>query len=306
MTRISTLNQHNLILSRIFDTQERIQTAQFQISTGKKSNRYSGIALDAQRLVNLESTRARAEQYLSNNRIVTLRLEAMELSTAKVFDAASKLKTLLVNAINSSNAAEFSINLEAQNLLDEISKQLNIKIGDRYLFAGAVTNIAPVDLKATGFNAVPSVYPSSKDTGYYQGDATTQVVRAADEFDVSYGITADEVGFEQVIRALRMAADASTSPIIDTLRFQEALKVVNQAIDNIPTTRSRIGASLNAIDAADVGHNDMELFMERTISDIENVDIPATVARITNDQVLLEASFITIVRLAQLNLANFL
>ncbi len=306
MTRISTLNQHNLILNRIFDTQRRIQTAQFQISTGKRSNRYSGIAVDAQRLVNLENTRLRTEQYLSNNRIINLRLEAMELSTAKVFDSASKLKTLLVNAINSSNAAEFAINLEAQNLLDEVAKQLNIKIGDRYLFAGNVTNIAPVDFNAAGFNTPPSVYPSSKDTGYYQGDATKQVVRAADDFDISYGITADEGGFEQVIRALRMTADASTSPIIDTLRFQEALKVVSTAIDNIPTIRSRIGASLKAVDAANLGHNDMELFMERTISDIENVDIPETVARISNDQVLLEASFMTIGRLSQLNLANFL
>lgn len=306
MTRISTLNQHNLILTRIFETQSRMQMAQFQISTGKKSNRYSGIAVDAQRLVNLESTRARAEQYISNNRIITLRLDAMELSTAKTFEAASKLKTLLVNALNSSNAADFSINLEAQNLLDEISKQLNIKIGDRYLFGGAVTNIAPVDLNASGFNAVPPVYPSWADSGYYQGDNTKHVARVADEFDVTYGITADEVGFEQVIRALRMTADASTNPTIDKIRFQEALKVVNTAIDNIPTIRSRIGAALKAVDAANLGHNDMELFMEKTISDIENVNIPETVAQLANNQILLEASFITIGRLAQLNLANFL
>lgn len=306
MTRISTLNQHNLILTRIFETQSRMQLAQFQISTGKKSNRYSGIAVDAQRLVNLESTRARAEQYISNNRIITLRLDAMELSTAKTFEAASKLKTLLVNALNSSNAADFSINLEAQNLLDEISKQLNIKIGDRYLFGGAVTNIPPVDLNASGFNAVPPVYPSWADSGYYQGDNTKHVARVADEFDVTYGITADEVGFEQVIRALRMTADASTNPTIDKIRFQEALKVVNTAIDNIPTIRSRIGAALKAVDAANLGHNDMELFMEKTISDIENVNIPETVAQLANNQILLEASFITIGRLAQLNLANFL
>lgn len=306
MTRISTLNQHNLILNRIIDTQRRMQIAQFQISTGKKSNRYSGIAVDAQRLVNLENTRARTEQYLRNNRLINLRLEAMELSTAKAFEAASKLKTLLVNALNSSNAAEFSINLEAQNLLEEVSKQLNIKIGDRYLFAGNVTDGPPVNLSAPGFNAVPSVYPSAKDTGYYQGDTTKHVVRAADDFDITYGITADEDGFEQLIRALRMTSDASTGPIIDKIRFQEALKVVSTAIDKIPTIRSKIGASLNAMDAANQGHNDMELFMERTINDIENVDIPETVARITNDQVLLEASFMTIVRLAQLSLANFL
>ncbi|MEE8515675.1 MAG: flagellin, partial [Alphaproteobacteria bacterium] len=247
-----------------------------------------------------------AEQYLSNNKIVSLRLEAMEISTAKVFEAASKLKTFLVNALSSSNAADFPINLEAQNLLDEVTKQLNFKIGDRYLFGGAVTDVAPVDLNDANFPAVPPVYPSAANTNYYQGDNNQHVARVADEFDVTYGVTADAEGFEQAIRALRMAADASTSPTIDRIRFQEALKVINTAIDNIPTTRSRIGASLKAIEGADLGHNDMELFMERTISDIENVDIPETVAQLANNQVLLEASFMTIGRLSQLNLANFL
>ena len=105
------------------------------MSTGKVADRYTDIGRDARRLVSLETTLARSNQYLSNNRIVALRLEAMELSTATTFEAASKLKTLLVNAINSSNAADFSINLEAPNLPDEVSKQLNIKIGDRYLSA---------------------------------------------------------------------------------------------------------------------------------------------------------------------------
>lgn len=305
MSRISTLFQQNTILRNIFRTQERLQTAQAQISTGKVADRYTDIARDARRLVSLETTLARSNQYLSNNRIVALRLEAMELSTATTFEAASKLKTLLVNAINSSNAADFSINLEAQNLLDEVSKQLNIKIGDRYLFAGGVTNVAPVDLDDSDFADVPSVYPTSADTAYYQGDNTDHVARAADNFDVTYGVTADETGFEQLIRALRMTADASTDPI-ETVRFQEALDVVNQAIDNIPTIRSRIGASLKAIETADMSHRDMELLMGRTISDIENVDIPKAVAQLSMDQVLLEASFITIGRLAQLNLANFL
>ncbi len=305
MSRISSLFQHNTVLRNIFSSQQRIQTAQFQISTGKVTARYTDIAQDSRRLISLETSLARSHQYLSNNRLVTLRLEAMELSTATTFEAASKLKTLLVNAINSSNASEFSINLEAQNLLDEVSKQLNIKIGDRYLFSGGVTNVAPVDLDDTDFADVPSFYPTSADTAYYQGDSTDHVARAADDFDITYGVTADETGFEQLIRALRMTADASTDPI-ETVRFQEALDVVSEAIDNIPTIRSRIGASLKAIETADNAHRDMDLLIERSISDIENVDIPETVAKLSMDQVLLEASFMTIGRLAQLNLANFL
>jgi flagellar hook-associated protein 3 FlgL len=306
MTRISNIAQHNLTISQIFETQSRLQRAQIQLSTGMKSQNYSGIANDSQRLVNLESSRALSDQFVTNNRIVTLRLQTMELSVSNIFEAASKLKTILVNGLNGSNASEFSLNLEADNLLQEVAKQLNVKIGDRFLFAGTITDTAPVDLTAAGYGAPPTSYPSNADTGYFQGDGTRIKVRAADDFDVTYGATADEAGFEKIIRALQLAKTATTSPTIDTLRLQEALTIVNQAINDIPNIRSRIGASLNALDKADVGHRDMLLFVEETISDIENVDIPATVARMTMDQVLLEASFLTISRLRDLSLTNFL
>ncbi len=306
MPRITNIAQHNLTISQIFETQSRLQRAQLQLSTGKKSPNYSGIADDSQRLVNLESSRARTDQFVTNNRIVTLRLQTMELSVANVFEAASKLKTMLVNGLNASNASEFSLNLEADNLLQEVSKQLNVRIGDRFLFSGNIIDTAPVDLNAPGYSAPPSVYPSNADTGYFQGDNTRAKVRAADDFDVTYGATADEAGFEKLIRALQMAKTASTSPTIDRLRLQEALAVVNEAIADIPNIRSRIGASLNALDKADVGHRDLLIFVEETISDIENVDIPATVARLANDQVLLQASFLTISQLRDLSLTNFL
>ncbi|MCH8098448.1 MAG: hypothetical protein IID53_15420 [Proteobacteria bacterium] len=306
MARISNIAQHNLTISQIFETQSRLQRAQLQLSTGKKSPNYSGIANDSQRLVNLESSRARTDQFVTNNRIVTLRLQTMELSVANVFEAASKLKTILVNGLNAFNASEFSLNLEADNLLQEVSKQLNVKIGDRFLFSGNIIDTPPVDLNASGYSAPNSSYPSNVDTGYFQGDSTRAKVRAADDFDVTYGVTADEAGFEELIRALQMARTASTSPTIDRLRLQEALAVVNKAIADIPNIRSRIGASLNALDKAEVGHRDMLIFVEGTISDIENVDIPATVARMTLDQVLLQASFLTIARLRDLSLTNYL
>ena len=306
MTRISNIAQHNLTISQIFETQSRLQRAQLQLSTGKKSPNYSGIAIDSQRLINLESSRSRTDQFVTNNRIVTLRLQTMELSVANIFEAASKLKTILVNGLNAFNASEFSLNLEADNLLQEVSKQLNVKIGDRFLFAGNIIDTAPVDLNAPGYSAPPTVYPSNADTGYFQGDGTRVKVRAADDFDVTYGVTADEAGFEKLIRALQLAKTASTSPTIDRLRLQEALAMVNEAIADIPNIRSRIGASLNALDKADVGHSDLLIFVEETISDIENVDITATVARLAADQVLLEASFLTIAWLRDLSLTNYL
>lgn len=305
MTRIASLAHHTLTQSQISSTQKRMQELQVQLSTGQKALRYSGIAKDTSQLVNLENTRMRTDQYLKANNTVSLRLQTMELSVAKTFDVASDLKTLLVNAINGSNASDLPLNLTATNMMEEVARVLNAKLGDRYLFSGTATSTAPVDLNAPAFLPPPGAYPTSADTSYFQGNSTQLSSRVADDFDVTWGATADEAGFEQLMRALHLTSSANTTPP-DTTRLQEALTLVNRAIDNIPVIRSRIAASQVSIDKANETHADLNLYVDETITDIKAVDIPMTVSKLTNDELVLEASFMTVSRLSQLTLTNFM
>lgn len=306
MTRIATLSHHNLIQSQILLAQQRVQNLQIQLSSGYKARRYSSIASDSAKLVNLESSRARTDQYVKGNNTTTLRLQTMEQSVAQAFDIASALKTLLVNAINAENAAELPLNLSAQDMMNELSRALNAKLGDRYLFSGTATATAPVDFTDPTFNSPPTVYPSNADTSYFQGNNTKLTAQAADDYDITWGVTADEAGFEQLIRALHLTATASTSPTIEKLRLQEALVVVNQAIDNIPVIRSRIGSAQLSIELANESHLDISLYIDESITSLKAVDIPLTVTKLANDQVILEASYMTVVRLASMNLVNFM
>ena len=230
----------------------------------------------------------------------------MEQSVADSFDIASSLKTLLVNAINAENATELPLKLSAQDMMNELSRILNAKLGDRYLFSGTATGTAPVDFTDSSFLAPPSVYPSNADTAYFQGNSTKLTSQVADNYDVAWGVTADEAGFEQLIRALNLTATASTSPTIEKLRLQEALVVVNQAIDNLPVIRSRIGSAQFSIEQANESHLDISLYIDESITNFKSVDIPLTVTKLANDQVILEASYMMIARLASLSLVNFL
>lgn len=306
MTRIANLAQQNQIIGNIRETQTRMQDLQIQMATGFKSQRYSGIAPDSRQLVNLESSKARMEQYQANNKTVNLRLQTMEISVSSVFDTASKLKTLLTNALNANNAPDLALPQEAQNMLAEVAKQLNVKMGDRYLFAGSKTDTTPVDLSAAGFAPPANVYPSTADTGYYQGDSTQLTTRAADDFDLTYGVTADEGGFEQIIRALNLTASVTLTPTVDRNRLQDALNVVNQAISNLPTIRSRIGTAQNALDSANEVHADMATYLDQSITNLTSVDITEAATKMSSEQVLLQASYMTISQLGQLSLANFM
>ena len=306
MTRVVNLAQHNLIMSYIRDVQTRVQDTQIQMTSGYKSQRYSGIAADARPLVNLESSRARMDQYQANNKTVDLRLQTMETSTAQVLDAATKLKTLLTNAMNGSNANDMAVGMQAQNLLNEVAKQLNVKIGDRYLFAGSKTDTPPVDLSAPGYSAPPTIYPSVADTGYYQGDDAVMTTRAADDYDISYGVTANDPAFEKIIRALQLTATVTTTPTLDRNRLQDALSLADAAISGLPTIRSGIGAAQNALETANDDHADMSTYLDQSILNITSVDVPEAASRMASDQLMLQASYMTISQLGQLSLANYM
>jgi flagellar hook-associated protein 3 FlgL len=306
MTRVTDLSQNQLIQSYIADTQARIQSTQIQVSTGQAAQRYAGIASQSNTLVNLESTDSRAKQYVSNNTQISARLNTMDTAVSQLSDIASQLSTLLVNATNGNNASQLALSQQANGLLNQAAGLLNTKFGDSYLFSGTATDTAPVDLNAPGYGAPGSSYPSSADTSYYQGNSTKLVARAADNFDVTYGVTADQPGFEELFRSLQLAATATTSPTVDTTRLNEALSVVKQAIADIPTIRSTIGASGNAISAASDEHTTMTTYLEQNITDIKSVDVPSALTQLSSDQTVLEAAYMTTVRLSGLSLVSYM
>jgi flagellar hook-associated protein 3 FlgL len=306
MTRVANLAQNQLIQSYIADTQARLQSTQIQVSTGQKAQRYAGIADQSNALINLEATNARTQQYVANNKIVASRLNAMDTSLSQLSDIATKLKTLLVNANNGSDASQMGLNQQAANLLNQAAGLLNAKFGDAYLFGGTRTDTPPVDLNAAGYSAPVSSYPSNIDTGYYQGDTTKLVARAGDNFDVTYGVTANQNGFEELIRSLQLTATATTNPTIDHTRLTEALSVVNSAVQDLPTIRAGIGAAGNAVDQANNEHTTLSLYLEQNITDIKAVDVPSALTRMSADQTLLQAAYTTIVKLSGLSLASFM
>ena len=82
--------------------------------------------------------------------------------------------------------------------------------------------------------------------------------------------------------------------------------VVSGAIEDVSDIRTRIGASRAALEHVNRRLDEFTLYSEKTISDLENVDITKIITQMNSDQVALEASFTTLSRLSRLSLTNFL
>lgn len=306
MTRVTDFSQNQLQLFYLSNTQARLFDTQNQISTGLVAKNFAGIGADSSRLVSLQSAETRVNQYLSNAQIANQRLTSMETTTGQLFEIASKFQTLLINGLNAESSSDLNINQQAQDMLNQVAGLLNSQLDGRYLFAGTSTNVAPVDHNAAGFVTPPGVYPGTADTGYYTGNGTELSVRIDDNYDLSYGVTADAPGFEELIRSLRLAADANVGPPQDRNRLEESLRLAKGAIQDIPTITSQIGSAQAAIENIQSKHTDFKQFADKAIGDISNVDVTEAVTRLSEDQVTLEASYQVIARLSQLSLSRFL
>ena len=142
--------------------------------------------------------------------------------------------------------------------------------------------------------------------GFYEGDSTELSVRSDSNATVDYGVTADEPGVEKLFRAIYMVRNATVTPgNIDRATLESALGLAIEAIRDIPDIRSKIGSDRLALEQMKNRHLDFVVYTGEAINKIETIDVAAAVARISIDQVQLEASYMLTARLSQLTLTNF-
>lgn len=316
VSRIGSFANQQLILDATLRTQSQLAETRLQAATGKKSQIFSGIAQDSSRLVNLKNEVAKADQYIENIATTEKRLTLMNLSLETIDEIAREMRSITVNSLNGEAADTNNLTEVATQFLEQTVELLNQRDDSRYLFAGGKTDTKPVDLANGVYTApAPPPFDAVVDTGYYEGDSTTQQVRIDDGVTIQYGITADQSAFEKVIRALDNIAQTTFSVPITPAEKQvlnDAITLLTEATENngaqktIGGFAADVALDLRTIDIQKDRHTEFINFATDSIADIENVDTAETLSLLNFQQVQLEASFQIVARLGQLSLSNFL
>ncbi|MBX2831443.1 MAG: hypothetical protein KTR23_09730 [Rhodospirillales bacterium] len=153
-------------------------------------------------------------------------------------------------------------------------------------------------LSQLGMEKIPN---PRADADYYDGDKQILEARIDDEYSVSYGILADNPAFQKLVQGLGIAAGTDNQDAMSV-----ALGFINDAINELPNVQGQIGLDISNIERFETRHEDFKIFAAQAISDIETVDVPLTLAELTQYETALQASFISISRAADLSLANYL
>lgn len=164
MSRIGSYGASQMYLSRLSAIQQRINNEQIQVTTEKKSQNYTGISSDSNRLINLENEKARAEKFVKDNAMTTTRLKAASVSMGSIETAMKNFKKQLDNYTSTGSKDQQNIQqLQdfAFNAMIDLQSYLAANVDGQYIFSGGRVSDEPVDLPASTREKFQQVYDGS-------------------------------------------------------------------------------------------------------------------------------------------------
>lgn len=305
MFRVANFAQHQLTLAYTMRTQSSLAERQIEIASGKRAQQYSSIAGDATQLVNIERSVVRTEQFNRNIDQALTRLGIMESSLSTLVERATEVLSIMSSAISGENINDVPLQEFAATFLAETESLLNTQHEDRYLFAGSLTDSPAVDLTDAAYTpqaGLPGVFTADYD--YYQGDTLNLTVRTDETFETTYGITADEPAFEEMLRAFAYMDYAGAN--LDVPVLEQAYTMMKSAVDGLSDIRGRIGASSKVLESAGSGHDDYLTYSTNLVSILEDVDVAEATTRLAQDEVQLQASYLSLAKITGLSLLQYL
>jgi flagellin-like hook-associated protein FlgL len=327
--RISTLSQNLRIDNSITTIQRQIADAQLQISTGKRSQVYSGFqGQDTRLLITLKEERTSVESYIDTINNTRVKTETIDASLIQMTDVAQDLRKQLIEQVEGLfDKSSLALSTFSNAMIDQFSNLLNQTVDGKYLYNGTDTNTQPIiDPDTTrGLYAQPALNAGAAGIiaaaeAFFNVDANwTNVTTPApgnltariDEgVDVTFGELAnDSTTFEEIFDVIYAFANVNFTAGDDAeyrTLVNWGLGKVEAAIDLMNDMVGQNGVVGRQMEDRIMAHKDTVQLLEDQIGNIENVDPYDAVSEFQTLQAQLEASYQSTSVLRNLTLTRFL
>ena len=309
VSRVTNLSSSRLINSLILKSQNRINEQQIRLTTQQKSQDYLGIGDDTSRLLTVESSLRRIDQFVKNNAFIDMRMETMLNSMDAVGDILKEVRTLVRDVLEDGTLEGIDKNDFTEIKMDQLEGFLNVKMNGRFLFSGTKTDTQPVNAgdlaDAPTFDA-DGVTTTAEPSFFYQGDDNQVKARIDEGVTLEYGVKANNEGFEKLIRAIRLVKSTDLSDANVIGKFQHALNLLNESADKIGAVELNTGVKFQQLASTTRSLKDTKSILDGVVDEIERADTFEAVSILNQVQTQLEASYATAVRVSSLSLTRFL
>lgn len=305
MTRISDLGFQQILLNSFQRAQAGAQERQIQLSTGKVSDRYSGVGVATGQLLSSEGVIERASAYETASALAASRLQTQEASLTTIADSVAALRARFVVALATGGAELLApeIASEAQRIIGA----LNTSLGGVYVFGGVDGTVPPVTAQSI------ADIGAAADTDTLFIDAARQRLAVEEGTTVDSGATAREIASElfAVLKELENAP-ATLGQFSGALTPAQT-SFISQKIAELDAISSSLyselglnGLAQGQTEDARVRNTQRRDLAEIVASELEDADLAEVVARLNQDRIAIAASAQALAQASELSLLNFI
>jgi len=250
---------------------------------------------------------AKQNTYVSTIKTLQNSLTAQETALRSADDVMARIKELTVqaNSDTMSSSDRQTISNELTQLRDQILSIANTQDSNgNYIFAGSRVG-------------QPAFGPDAKGKINYQGDQTRLTVAVGDSRVINMNTPGSDaftrlvrddgkggkvgVGFFQSLGDLINSVKSS-----DKAGMQQGLKEIDTMTLGLSDANAKVGTSLNIADMQSSILSEVNLRLQSTLSDIQDLDYTKAITKMNKDELALQAAQSGFAKISKLSLFNYI
>jgi len=297
---------------------KQLAQVQEQAATGRVSDTYAGLGVQARTSLDLRPTIAHQAVWQSNIDSAAARLDVTQSSLKAISQIASDFyaKTNSINDLGVSQVTDIAG--AAKAALQQVAQLLNSKSGDIYVFAGQdtanppVPNTNPAALSAALLATPTTTAPFSSTLG-----TAVPQVEVAEGQRMQVGVLANANTLavsspptsgsymRDVMTSLATLANLTPGPTAQATA-QTVRTQLSGAITAMSSETGALGNIQNTLTQRKTALSETSTALSAQLSSVEDVDVAAALTQASSLQTQLQASYQIIAASRQLTLASFL
>jgi flagellar hook-associated protein 3 FlgL len=290
MTRVSTVQNYNVMTSNLMRAQIRQNDVGAQVSSQKVASDLKGYAKNAEMLTAMRGTQTRIAGLLDQAKGVTNRLEMQDTGLGRIADATKSGREAIANALAAGNATTVMQQLTAS--FSQVVQGVNTKSNGLYVFSGAKTDTATTTAATMAdLTAAPST------ASLFQNDQYIATSRVDEQTNAKTGVLGDAVATDvfDVFKQVQAYIDANgpfTGKLDDTqVSFLKGLlPAFDAAYKGVVDAQGKNGVTQKRFESAETDLSNQADTLTGMVGGITDVDMADAVTRLEAAKLAVQAS----------------
>lgn len=309
MTRVSTVQNYNIMTSNLMKAQVRQNDVGAQVASQKVADDLKGYAKNAEMLTAMRGTQTKINGLIDQSKLVGNRLEMQDTGLGRIATATQSAREAIANSLAAGKATTLMQQLTAS--FGEVVQGLNTKSNGLYVFSGAKTDTA-----TTTATSMADLTAAAATTDLFQNDQYIQTNRVDEQTNAKTGILGDAVGVD-VFDAFKQVQAYSETPgppapfsgnLTDTeVTFLKGLlSTFDNAYKGVIDAQGKNGVTQKRFESAQKDLSNQADTLTTMVGGITDVDMADAATRLQAAQLAVQASAQVFSSLQQSSLLNVL